>query len=137
MNRKIIIIVAFILMSLCVCAETPEECYKKHGDRLCVFVKPTPRESEIKDFNIERMVIDKSATHAFIKTLQQSDEIVYEIENIRRGGSFLMVATLKGGALLTVDSDFDISFFNEEGKGAIFVYDQDRTLEYRRISKGE
>lgn len=124
-------------MSLSVWAETPEECYKKHGDRLCVFVKPTPRESEIKDFNIERMVIDKSATHAFIKILQHSDDIVYEIENIRRGGAFLMVAALKGGAILTVDSDFDISFFNEEGKGAIFVYDQDKTLEYRRISKGD
>ncbi len=135
MSRRVIFIVTTLLMSLCVWAETPEECMKKHRDRVCIFVNPTPDETEITGFNIERIAINKSATNVYVKITQCDEDIIFPIKDMTRGGRLLMVLSLEDGGSLVVTEDFDVMYQDSTGKGALFRYDQDKTLEYQRISK--
>lgn len=135
MRCRIIFLAITLMMSLCVWAETPEECMNKHRDRVCIFVNPTPYETEMTGFNIERVAINKSATNVYVKITQNNDDIVFPIKDMTRGGRLLMVLSLEDGGLLVVTEDFDVMYQDSNGKGALFRYDQDKTLKYQRISK--
>lgn len=137
MIHKLIVIIAILIMSFNTWAETPEECLKKHEGSVCIFVNPTPYKTEIKGFNIERIAINKSATKVYVKTIECDDDVILPITNMTRGGSLLMILTLENGALLAVTEDFDVMYQDKNGKGALFKYDQERTLEYHKISKSD
>ncbi len=137
MNNRYILVVIGLVLTLCAWAESPQECLKKHGDRFCIFVNPTPDETEIEGFNIERIALNKSATYLYVKTTQSKEDIVFSIQEMTRGGRLLMVLSLEDGSSLAITEDFDVMYQDDKGRGALFRYDEDRTLEYRRISKGD
>lgn len=122
-------------MSLSAWAESPIECYKKHGDRFCLFVNPKTDASDIKEFNIERIALNKSATKVYIKTTQSDDDIVHNIEKMTKGGNYQMILDLENGDTLCVTEDFDVMYLKADGGGAIFHFDQTPTLEYRSLRK--
>lgn len=122
-------------MSLCGRAETPHECYEKHGDRFCLFVNPNTDASEIKGLNIERIALNQSATKVYIKTTQSKDDIVHDIEKMTKGGRYMMILDLENGDTLCVTEDFDVIYLNANNEVALFHFDQTPTLEYRKLRK--
>ena len=131
--RKGIILATAFFISLVAWAETPKECYAKHGDRLAIFVNTEPLLSNMENFNIERVAIDQTVKHVYIKTIQNDDDIVYEVEEMKKPSGYVMMLKLEGGRILAIDDDLQVAFGDDEGKASLYRYHNDKTTELRKL----
>ena len=114
-------------------AETPKDCYAKHGDRLAIFVHTEPLLSDVENFNIERIAIDRAGKHIYVKTIQNEEYIVFNIEDMKRPDGYVMFLILEGGKVIAIDDDFQIAFKNEDDRVALFQFNKDKTLKLREL----
>lgn len=135
MMKKLLFLLLVFMATLPAWAETPEECYKKHGDMLCVFVNPNPVMSEISGLNIERIAINDTMTKIYIKTIQKEDDIIRPIEDVKRGDNngIYMMFKLSDGAFVVLDDDLNVFYLDKANKGAKFEFNGDYTFKYRHM----
>lgn len=136
MIKKLLFLVV-LMASLHAWAETPEECYRKHQDAVCVFFKTPALKGTLKNFNIERIAFyTKGEPLVALKIIERDKDIVKSVKKTMESDIYSIGVVFTDGSTLAIDKDYTyMVYMSTKGQYAGFLLDKYRQGLYEDVLK--
>lgn len=137
MLKKLLFLLAVFIASLPAWAETPDECYRKHPDAVCVFFKTPAFKGTLKNFNIERIAFyAKGEPRVALKIVGRDKDIVKSVKDTMKSDEYSIGVIFTDGSALAIDKDFTyMMYMSTKGQYAGFPIDEYRQELYEDVLK--